>query len=346
MKFVDIVPQQVTIAAPAPLVFEMLSQVDYQCLPSSGRTVAVMSHDGDRTIAAFSSQGAQGQSQVVKEIYASPPDCVVYTHLAGPHAGAREQLIVRTGINSTDVTLTARFAVVGTSTYRLPKLTFEYAAHEHLRDVKAAVEARLRLTEHDDVLASMLVQIPTMTTEQQLLEAIDVQEEAEWGHVGHGRGVARVAAGLAESILLPPRQIAMLTRAALLHDIGKVALASSLWGTRGILATEERGIMEAHPRLGADLATRAGLPEAVVSTIRHHHERWDGTGYPSKLAGDEIPLRARIMAISESIDTMMRVSYRRETLWPEQMVAILDEDAGRRWDPGLARGVIRIIRGK
>ena len=192
----------------------------------------------------------------------------------------------------------------------------------------------------------MLAQLPDAPDEKQLLQIVEAQEEAEWGHVGHGRGVARVATSLAESVMLPKRQIDLLVRAALLHDVGKIALSGSLWGTLGTLSAKDREFMYAHAELGADLAARAGLPDSVQTCIRHHHERWDGTGYPGHLAGDAIPMRARILAIGESIDTMMRASYRRDTLGTERILKALEQGAGTIWDPMLAREAHRIIRGK
>jgi putative nucleotidyltransferase with HDIG domain len=192
----------------------------------------------------------------------------------------------------------------------------------------------------------LLTDLPALTTEEQLLHAVEEQEAFEWGHSGHGKGVARVALSLAESAMLPPRQVDVLVRAALLHDVGKVALASSLWSTRGVLDDADRGQMAEHVRLGAEMAAQAGLPAALVTTILQHHERWDGAGYPNGLAGEAIPLRTRIVALAESVDTMLRATYRRAPLNIDQVVSRLEADAGHRWDPILARQVVRIIRGK
>jgi hypothetical protein len=346
VKRVDIVPQQVTIAAPMRFVFEMLATVDYECRPGSGRSVSRIGSGGQRTVAAFASVGIQGQTHTVKEIIAIPPDRVTYTHMSGPYAGATEEIVLRPNGSGTDLQISAQFSIAESSPHRLLKLTFEHSAQEHLRDVKEAAEARARPVDQTGGATSMVVHVPSMTTEVQLLEAVDMQEEAEWGHVGHGRGVARVAVSLAESVMLPQRQIDNLMRAALLHDVGKVALDSSLWGTRGTLSPVQREKMAAHPRLGQELGARAGLSEAILSAILHHHERWDGQGYPSGLAGDTIPLRARILCIAENVDSMMRASYRREVVSTNKVVEMLEDDNGQQWEPMLARRTARIIRGK
>jgi putative nucleotidyltransferase with HDIG domain len=345
-RVIEIEPQQVAISAPQSFVFDLVARADYDCLPGSGRSITVMSRDGQHVVVAFSSEDLHAQVNVVKEISARPPDRVVYRHIAGPYIGAVEELSLLARRDGTDLILEARVNLVESSSAELHKYAFEHEAHQHLRDIKAAAEGRSRPLVPAPTADARVVEVPAMTNEQQLLQAVDDQEEAEWGHSGHGRGVARIALSLAESIMLPKRQVDTLMRAALLHDVGKLALSSTLWGTLGLLSDEERDAMRAHARLGADLAARAGVPDSIQTCILHHHERWDGAGYPAHLAGDAIPLRARILAIGESVDTMMRATYRRETLGTDQILAALDRGAGSIWDPMLAREARRIIKGK
>jgi putative nucleotidyltransferase with HDIG domain len=348
MKMIDAAPQRTVVHAPLARVFEAASGVEYQGAPGSGREVRVISREQRRTIAAFSLQQAQSQSTLVKEVVGIPPDRVMYRHLAGPYVGATEVLHLRMVEEGTEALLRARFGAEEESAARLVGLSLEHAAAEHLQDLKAAVEGRAHPAAAEGVGKpdERSVPLPVMTSEQQLLAAVDRQEEAEWGHVGHGRGVARVAVSLAESVVLPQRQVEILISAALLHDVGKIALDNALWGTRGILSDQDRARMQAHSRLGADMAAQASLAEGVQSSILHHHERWDGAGYPDGLSGENIPLRARILAIAENVDTMLRASYRRETLSMTRILASLEEDGGQRWDPMLAREAVRIIRGR
>jgi putative nucleotidyltransferase with HDIG domain len=187
---------------------------------------------------------------------------------------------------------------------------------------------------------------PTANAELELIELAEAQEQAEWGHVGHGRGVARIAQHLAQALYFDFQMMDELSRAARLHDVGKVALDSSLWGDLGLLTAEQRVIMEAHSQLGADLVAQAGLPESIQRAIRHHHEHWDGSGYPDKLTGEQIPLTARILCLSEHIDSMMRATYRRQSVSPDEMYGILETRTGHEWDPNLARLVEPIIRGR
>jgi HD-GYP domain-containing protein (c-di-GMP phosphodiesterase class II) len=346
VKQVDIAPQRVTVAAPASLVFSMLSSVDYECRTGSGRSVSLIGGDDMRTIAVFTTTNFKGQALTVKEVQGIAPDRVIYSHLSGPFTGGKEEIVIRDNGDNSEIQHSARIFVDDDSSFRLLKLSFEHATQEHLRDLKLAAEGRVRPAGEVLKSASMQVQVPIMTSEQQLLDAVDRQEEEEWGHIGHGRGVARVAVSLAEYVALPQRHIDGLMRAALLHDVGKVALDSSLWGVRGVLTADQRRKMTAHARLGRDLTARAGLPDTIQTMILHHHERWDGQGYPDGLSEEAIPLRARILAIAENVDTMMRASYRRETLPTQRVITMLEEGAARQWDPTLARQAARIIRGR
>ena|SRR5579871_1938312 len=102
--------------------------------------------------------------------------------------------------------------------------------------------------------------------------------------------------------------------------------------------------MQAHARIGHDLAARAGVPTAISTGILYHHERWDGQGYPSGLAGEQIPLRARILFLAERVDSMMRANYRRPPLSVPQVIASIEAGAGKLWDPALARTATRLIK--
>ncbi len=187
--------------------------------------------------------------------------------------------------------------------------------------------------------------LPGFAGENALQLAVEAQEEEEFGHVGHGLGVARVAEGLASALGLRADVIAQLRTAALLHDGGKLALDRALWGGRSIIMPWQRKLMESHASFGSELADQAGVSDEAVLAILHHHERWDGAGYPANLHGDLIPLPARILFVAEVVDSMLRPSYRRQPLTPAQVVQVLEAGAGRIWDPDVARHAVRMVRG-
>jgi putative nucleotidyltransferase with HDIG domain len=189
------------------------------------------------------------------------------------------------------------------------------------------------------------VSVPDFDTIEQLVDISESQEIAEWGHTGHGKGVARVALLLAQAVGLDEQDQYAMDIAARLHDIGKSAIDYRLWGYRGPLSSDQRVLLREHAQVGAELVSRIGLQDPIAVAIRHHHERWDGSGYPDNLAGDAIPLAARILWIAESVDTLLRTSYRREGVPLSRARAMLEEGAGTAWDPALVRQVAPILHG-
>lgn len=122
----------------------------------------------------------------------------------------------------------------------------------------------------------------------------------------HPKRVGRIAAILAEDMGLPPDLRDLLERAAALHDIGKMSLPEGVLGHRHVLDTEARRQMERHTVLGASILAHARAPwmrlAAVIALM--HHERWDGSGYPAGLRGEEIPLAARLVAVADVYDAL------------------------------------------
>jgi putative nucleotidyltransferase with HDIG domain len=241
--------------------------------------------------------------------------------------GGWEELTLRAEADRTEAVLTAGFMAPHGSDHRRLRLRLEQALRTQLLQLISVAEA------HADPAVNV----------RQLLTAVAQQEEIEWGHAGHSRGVERIAVALAEAILLPPYQIAYVQQAAQLHDIGKIALDSSLWARRGVLLASQRSALEPHAVLGARHASRVGLPEPVATAIRHHHEQWNGQGYPGQLAGEAIPLKARMLFLAEAVDSMLRPSYRRASLTTPEVLARLTAGADRLWDPRLTYLVMRLI---
>lgn len=187
--------------------------------------------------------------------------------------------------------------------------------------------------------------LPGFTSELSLMQAVEAQEEEEFGHVGHAAGVARVAVALAGAIGLSAPEIEQLRQAALFHDGGKLALDRVLWGSLDTISPWKRRLMEAHAGLGGELADQVGIADAAVMAILHHHERWDGQGYPAGLTGKEIPIMARLLFVAEAVDSMLRPSYRRQPMASSDVARVLLSGAGELWDPELVHHAVRIITG-
>ena len=154
---------------------------------------------------------------------------------------------------------------------------------------------------------------------------------------GHPPRVARLALRLGRCAGLDREQLRALACAALLHDVGKLLLPASLFTARRALTPPERLRVQQHPVIGARLAAAAGCDPVVVDAIRHHHEAWDGTGYPDQLAGEATPLLARILAIVDVYDALSSPRPYRPAWPPERVHRYLLGGAGTQFDPRLAR---------
>jgi len=161
---------------------------------------------------------------------------------------------------------------------------------------------------------------------------------------GHSRKVSTYAGALAEAIGLSPDEVSKVSTAALLHDIGKIGIPAKVLSKKKKLNGENWEAIKTHPRLGANII--GNIPNLVpcVSSILHHHERWDGGGYPDGLKGEEIPLGARILAIADSFEAMTSARPYRSALSREEVVRELRQGAGIQFDPYLVEVFIGIIK--
>lgn len=158
--------------------------------------------------------------------------------------------------------------------------------------------------------------------------------------------VRKVAVAIAEELGVSSRSRDSLALAAVLRDLGRLSLGDELLERpRTDLDPEDRGRIEGHVTLGLELLDRAELPVEVRSAIRHHHERWDGEGYPDGLSAEEIPLPARILAVADSLVAMIQPRPWRA---PMRIPAALDElreEAGRRYDPTVVGALVSALQG-
>jgi diguanylate cyclase (GGDEF)-like protein/putative nucleotidyltransferase with HDIG domain len=160
---------------------------------------------------------------------------------------------------------------------------------------------------------------------------------------GHSRKVNAYAVALAEAIGLPPDEVSRISTAALLHDIGKIAIPDSILNKRGKLRPEDWEVIRSHPRLGANIV--ANVPSLVPCKdgILYHHERWDGTGYPEGLKGEAIALDARILAIADAFDAMVSSRPYRGAFPHEKAIEALRKAAGAVFDPKLVEVFIGLV---
>jgi putative nucleotidyltransferase with HDIG domain len=144
--------------------------------------------------------------------------------------------------------------------------------------------------------------------EESSLEAIEslnaVVEAKDPYTAGHSQRVERIVLALGDELGLDPERLEALRHAGLFHDIGKLAVPDAILAKPGKLTSEEYEQIKRHPDDGARIVGKLGRLRATVPIIRHHHERWDGAGYPDRLAGDDIPLEASITGLADAWDAM------------------------------------------
>ncbi len=155
------------------------------------------------------------------------------------------------------------------------------------------------------------------------------------GEDGGTERMTTYAQALGRALELPDEALRLLGQATLLRDIGKIGLPDRLLQKPGTLDDGERQTMQAHAALGERIMAPLRSTAALLPIIRHHHERWDGKGYPDGLAGDHIPLGARIIAIADAYNAMLSPRPYRTALSPEKAQQTLLAGAGRQWDPRL-----------
>jgi putative nucleotidyltransferase with HDIG domain len=172
---------------------------------------------------------------------------------------------------------------------------------------------------------------------RELLELMVTTLEARDPYTsGHSRRVQNYAVLIARALGLPERDVRELSQAALLHDVGKIhEKYARILSKADKLSPEEWAIMQQHPADGEKLVSTMTRLKELAPAIRHHHEQWDGTGYPDGIAGDQIPLAARIIALADTIDAMTSQRPYRAALSEEQVRAELVRCRGRQFDPAL-----------
>ncbi len=142
---------------------------------------------------------------------------------------------------------------------------------------------------------------------------------------------------------MPPGRIELIRKASLLHDLGKLGVADAILFKNGALEAEEYEQVKTHASLGASMIDVSHILRMVTPIIRHHHERFDGAGYPDGLQGQEIPLEARILSVVDALEAMSSDRPYRKALELEVILSELQDNAGRQFDPLVIEAVLSII---
>ena len=213
-----------------------------------------------------------------------------------------------------------------TSLLVLPLIYWVYRSYRlylgRLEAEKERVEVEKR---HVEEIASL-----NMRTIEALALAIEAKDHTTHTHL---QRVRIYAVAVAKELNLSDTDIEALRAAALLHDIGKLAVPEQIINKPGRLTPEEFEKMKVHPLVGAEILDRVAFPYPVAPIVRSHHERWDGTGYPEGIAGENIPIGARILAAVDCLDALASHRQYRQALPLAEAMAKVNEKSGSWFDP-------------
>jgi putative two-component system response regulator len=197
------------------------------------------------------------------------------------------------------------------------------------------VRSLLRLKRHTDELESAETVLFTL--------ALSVEAKDPYT-TGHCERLATYSVALGKRLGLPPDHLKALRRGGILHDLGKIAIPDHILLKPGALNESERAMMRKHPVVGERICSPLKSLHLVLPIIRHHHERWNGTGYPDGLAGEAIPLTARILQVVDVYDAFTTERPYKPAYSREQAFAIMREETAKGWwDPRIVEAFIALL---
>lgn len=161
---------------------------------------------------------------------------------------------------------------------------------------------------------------------------------------GHSQRVANLATEIAREMNLPPEQVEKISFAALVHDIGKIGISETIINKNRELTDEEYKSIAAHSAIGQNILTPVLDDEEILLMVRHHHERYDGEGYPDGLAGEQIPLGARIIAVADMYDAMMSDRSYRKAVGFDVTIAELKRQTPAQLDPKVVEAFLKVTK--
>ncbi len=177
------------------------------------------------------------------------------------------------------------------------------------------------------------------------IEALGAVADSRDSHAkGHSASVMQMSVALAERLGMAAEELDNLRAAALLHDIGNIATPEQLLEKPGPLESEEWKKIEDHAGLGSQMLQKVQQLGSIAPIVKHHHERYDGTGYPNGLSGDKIPMLSRIIAIADAFDAMTNARSYRQAMSLDEALEELRQCAGTQFDPELVEMFIALIR--
>ena len=246
----------------------------------------------------------------------------------------------------------ASFGLLGLTFGFLPVLSITYAFGIYVVNQKGYVEEleqkkkdlevtnlALERSKQDLQVANRTLEITNTELVETLSSVIDAEDPYT---LGHSKQVSVYAVLLGEKLGLQSKDLHSLNVAALLHDIGKVGVRDSVICTPGLLTAEDYNKIKQHPTIGAGILGGMTSYQEVTEIVKHHHERWDGRGYPDGLEGEQIPLLARILAVADAVECMCSDRPYRVTKSFREMKEEVQRCSGTQFDPQVVLALLEI----
>ncbi len=206
----------------------------------------------------------------------------------------------------------------------------------------AVVRTRIRAMLRNKALVDSLEEAETI-----LFALAQTVEQRDVYTVQHCQRLAVASVMLGEALGLSPADLTALHRGGYLHDIGKISIPDAILFKQGLLSEQEWEVMRSHPIRGEEICRPMKSLWPVLPIIRNHHERWDGTGYPDGLAGEDIPLLARILQVADIYDALITERPYKPALSSDQAFALMEEEVRRGWrDPELVPLFVSVMQSK
>jgi HD-GYP domain-containing protein (c-di-GMP phosphodiesterase class II) len=179
---------------------------------------------------------------------------------------------------------------------------------------------------------------------QSLLTLARAVEAKDAAAVGHGERVARYVVTVAKEMRVPRKLTQMMEYAAFLQDIGNVRVPYAILNKPDRLEAGELDIVRNHCIVGAEIVSKVKFLHDIAPIIRHHHEEWDGSGYPDGLKDENIPLGARILAVCTAFDAMTHPRVFRGPISPDEAIRDIRAESGSRYDPAVVKAFLRAMK--
>ena len=295
----------------------------------------------------------QDPARALERVQATSPDLIVLDYHMGamngldvleairPHLTGYLPVLMLTGDER--ASLRERALAAGVRDF-LTKPVHQGEVLSRIRNLLEARSFHLRLADENARLEGLVrdrtreLELAHVETLARLAQVAEYRDPQAAGHVWR---VARASELVAERLGCEAEWRALLVRAARLHDVGKIAIPDGILMKPGPLTPEEIAVVRTHPSVGHRLLAggRSRLLRMAASVAQSHHERWDGAGYPSGLAGTDIPLEGRIVAAVDAFDVMTYDRLHQQAVSPEEAMQEIEEQAGLQFDPDVVVAV-------